>query len=67
MLGCKIEVPLDVMTESTADRPTTSVEYVEAVVVCLDMRHFFSWLLIGREKKERSDWLIAKIWSLLIG
>ena len=31
MLGREIEVPLDVMTESTPDRPTTSVEYVEAL------------------------------------
>ena len=30
MLGHEIEVPPDVMTESTPDRPTTSVEYVEA-------------------------------------
>ena len=31
MLGREIEVPLDIMTESTPDRPTTSVEYVEAL------------------------------------
>ena len=37
------------------------------VAVCLDMRHFFSRLLIGRDKKEHSDWLIAKIRGVLIG
>lgn len=31
MLGREREVPLDFMTESTPDRPTTSFEYVEAL------------------------------------
>ena len=31
MPGREIEVPLDVMTESTPDQPSTSIEYVEAI------------------------------------